>query len=63
MIVCHCHYVSSAVVETAIVATGATTVSEVTEHTDAGGGCGSCWPTIQALLAKAPDRQMAEAAA
>jgi bacterioferritin-associated ferredoxin len=49
VIVCHCEWVGSVAVEAAIGA-GATTVTEVTERCGAGGDCGSCWSTIEALL-------------
>jgi NAD(P)H-nitrite reductase large subunit len=68
MIVCHCHRVTSAAVETAI-AGGAATVNEVTQRSRAGGGCGSCRPTLEAILAlearlaHQPDRPRVEAAA
>ncbi len=58
MTVCHCHRVSSATVQAAISA-GAKTVSEVTESSQAGGGCGSCSATIEALLATFADRPLA----
>lgn len=55
MIVCHCRRVSSAAVEAAIGA-GAGTVSDVTVACRAGGNCGSCRSTIEALLAEVGDR-------
>jgi bacterioferritin-associated ferredoxin len=62
VIVCHCERVGSAAVEAAIGA-GATSVSEVTERCGAGGDCGSCWSTIEALLAVGDQNQSVEAAA
>jgi bacterioferritin-associated ferredoxin len=50
MIVCQCERVSDAAVGTAI-ASGAATVSEVTARSRAGGRCGTCRVTIEALLA------------
>jgi NAD(P)H-nitrite reductase large subunit len=50
MIVCHCQRVSDGAVSSAI-ASGAGTVHEVTARSWAGGRCGSCRVTIEALLA------------
>jgi bacterioferritin-associated ferredoxin len=62
VIVCHCERVGRAAVEAAIGA-GATSVGEVTERCGAGGDCGSCWSTIEALLAIGDRSQSVEAAA
>jgi bacterioferritin-associated ferredoxin len=50
MIVCHCQVVSDRCVRDAITC-GARTIDEVGEMCGAGTGCGSCRPTICALLA------------
>jgi bacterioferritin-associated ferredoxin len=52
VIVCHCRVVSDQTVRTAISA-GASTVGDVTALCGAGGGCGGCAPSIEALLAEA----------
>lgn len=56
MVVCHCKAVSDRTVDAAI-ASGATTVDEITARCTAGGGCGGCHGLLEALLkATAPDR-------
>jgi bacterioferritin-associated ferredoxin len=58
--VCHCEAVTDQTVDAAVLA-GARTVSDVIELCRAGGGCGGCHDTLQALIdACAPDRQPAE---
>lgn len=52
MVVCHCNRVNDATVGAAISA-GASNVGEVTSACRAGGRCGRCWETIEALLAEA----------
>lgn len=52
MVVCHCRRVSDAVIAAAI-ASGASSVSEVTRRCRAGGRCGGCVSTIEELLAQA----------
>jgi bacterioferritin-associated ferredoxin len=49
MVVCHCKAVSDRTVDAAI-ASGATTVSEITDRCTAGGGCGGCHSLLEALL-------------
>lgn len=49
MIVCSCLAVSDRTVD-AVLASGATTVDEVTSRCGAGGRCGGCWPSLQRLL-------------
>jgi bacterioferritin-associated ferredoxin len=49
MIVCHCKVVNDRSVRDAIMC-GAITVDEVGDMCGAGTGCGSCRPTIGALL-------------
>jgi bacterioferritin-associated ferredoxin len=49
MVICHCRRVSSSVIEAAI-AGGAATVADVTGRCGAGGRCGSCVTSIEALL-------------
>ena len=50
MIVCHCMRVNDRAIR-AEIAKGAETADEVTEGCGAGARCGSCRPTIVALLA------------
>jgi bacterioferritin-associated ferredoxin len=49
MYVCHCMGVTDRTVD-AVIAAGASTVDEVTDLCQAGGGCGSCHEVLQALL-------------
>jgi bacterioferritin-associated ferredoxin len=63
MVVCHCKAVSDRTVDAAI-ASGATTVSEITARCTAGGGCGGCHSMLEALLeATAVDREPVSASA
>jgi bacterioferritin-associated ferredoxin len=50
MIVCHCELVTDRGIKAAI-ADGATCVEDVASRCEAGTRCGSCRPTIAALLA------------
>jgi bacterioferritin-associated ferredoxin len=61
VVVCHCERVSSSVIEAAI-ASGAATVPEVTRRCRAGGRCGACRVTIEALLVSSPDESAQPAA-
>jgi bacterioferritin-associated ferredoxin len=47
--VCHCNAVTDRTVDAAI-ASGATTVPEITERCTAGGGCGGCHRLLETLL-------------
>lgn len=49
-LICTCFGVSETTIETAIVKNGLTSVEEVTENCNAGGGCGSCQPLILEIL-------------
>ena len=49
MFVCHCNAVSDRTVDAAI-ASGASTVDEITERCSAGGGCGGCHRMLESLL-------------
>ena len=49
-LICTCFGVSETRIETAIVKNGLTSVEEVTENCNAGGGCGSCQPLILEIL-------------
>jgi len=61
MVVCHCKAVSDRTVDAAI-ASGATTVPEITARCTAGGGCGGCHRLLEALLeATATEREPAAA--
>jgi bacterioferritin-associated ferredoxin len=61
--VCHCNAVTDRTVDAAI-ASGASTVPEITERCTAGGGCGGCHDLLEALLeAAAPERETAAASA
>jgi bacterioferritin-associated ferredoxin len=63
MVVCHCKAVSDHTVDAAI-ASGATTVSEITDRCTAGGGCGGCHSLLEALLeATSPERESLAASA
>jgi bacterioferritin-associated ferredoxin len=58
MYVCHCEGVTDRTVDAAI-SSGARCVADVTARCGAGGGCGSCHETLEALLAAclpAPDQ-------
>jgi len=48
--VCDCMHKDWRRIELAIRALDLKTVDEVTEQTDAGGGCHSCWPILEAIL-------------
>jgi bacterioferritin-associated ferredoxin len=50
MVVCHCKAVTDRTVDAAI-ASGASTVSEITDRCTAGGGCGGCHRMLESLLA------------
>ena len=52
VLVCHCRVISDRAVRAAASA-GATSVHEVAAVCGAGGECGGCHPTIEALLAEA----------
>ncbi len=63
MVVCHCKAVSDRTVDAAI-ASGASTVREITERCTAGGGCGGCHRLLEALLeTTSADRAPATASA
>jgi len=47
--VCSCEAVTDRTVDAAI-ASGATSIAEVTSRCGAGGRCGGCWPELQRLL-------------
>ena len=49
---CHCYQVKTSTVREAILRHGLETVEDVTNHTKAGGGCTSCHPEIEALIAE-----------
>lgn len=50
-LICTCFFVSERTIEREIQSRGLTTVSEVTQACNAGGGCGSCHQLIQEILA------------
>jgi bacterioferritin-associated ferredoxin len=60
--VCHCNAVSDRTVDAAI-ASGASTVSEITARCTAGGGCGGCHDLLEALLDATMEREPAAASA
>jgi bacterioferritin-associated ferredoxin len=60
VVVCHCKRVSDGTVDAAI-ASGAASVDDITSHCSAGGGCGGCHRTLQALLDAAELRTAAAA--
>lgn len=49
-LICTCFFVSERTIEREIQARGLTTVAEVTNACNAGGGCGSCHQLIQEIL-------------
>ena len=53
MIVCHCERVASTTIE-AVICSGASSVDEVGDRCGPGVGCGTCWPTIEAMLSGQP---------
>ena len=62
-VVCHCKAVSDRTVDAAI-ASGATTVPEITDRCTAGGGCGGCHRLLESLLeATSPERESVAASA
>ena len=50
-LICTCFFVSERTIEHEIQTRGLTTVAEVTQACNAGGGCGSCHQLIQEILA------------
>ena len=63
MYICHCRAVTDRTVDAAI-SSGARTVAEITSRCRAGGRCGGCHATLQALLdATIPSRESAAASA
>ena len=63
MVICHCKAVSDRTVDAAI-ASGASSVEEITARCTAGGGCGGCHSLLEALLkATAVEREPAAASA
>jgi bacterioferritin-associated ferredoxin len=63
MYVCHCEGVTDTTVDAAI-GSGARCIEDVTARCGAGGGCGSCHETLEALLAATLDRsELADASA
>jgi bacterioferritin-associated ferredoxin len=62
VIVCHCRVVSDKVIKQQI-ATGAATVDEISDRCGAGARCGSCRPTIVALLSTRVTTERAQPAA
>ena len=49
-LICTCFFVSERTIEREIQSRGLTTVAEVTDACNAGGGCGSCHQLIQEIL-------------
>lgn len=62
MIVCHCQVVSDRRIRAEVDA-GATSVDEIAQRCGAGARCGSCRPTIDALLAALVPPERVEPAA
>jgi len=50
-LICTCFCVSEQVIEMEIAQKGLTTVAEVTRACNAGGGCGSCHPLLEEMIA------------
>lgn len=53
MVVCHCAAVNDRAIR-AEIAAGAIDAETLAERCGAGGGCGSCVPVIEAILATVP---------
>ncbi|NQU77035.1 MAG: Fe-S cluster assembly protein NifU [Planctomycetes bacterium] len=51
-VVCQCFGVTDKLIENVVRSQGLKTVQDVTHYTKAGGGCGSCHPRIEAIIAK-----------
>lgn len=49
MYVCACRALTDRTVEAAI-ASGASTIEEISQRCGAGARCGGCWPTLRELL-------------
>jgi bacterioferritin-associated ferredoxin len=63
MYVCHCNGVTDRTVDAAI-ASGASTVPDITDRCTAGGGCGGCHRLLEELLeASAAKHELAAASA
>jgi len=60
-IVCHCFGVTDQKIERAIRENNLRTAEQVTNYTKAGGGCGSCVPEIEAILAKVREEESKKA--
>ena len=56
-IVCHCFGVTEQKIERAIRENNLRTAEQVTNYTKAGGGCGTCLPEIEAILARVRDEE------
>jgi nitrogenase molybdenum-cofactor synthesis protein NifE len=59
LLVCHCHRVSDARVESVLDAGAATTLRGVAKATHAGTGCGGCLPKLRELCDAARARRCA----
>lgn len=62
MIVCHCEVVSDRLIRTEV-DRGAVTAEEIAQRCGAGAHCGSCRPTVAALLAALAPAEQAQSAA
>jgi NifU-like protein len=56
-LICTCFFISEQTIEREIKQRGLTTVREVTQACNAGGGCGSCQPLIVEILESAMDQR------
>jgi NifU-like protein len=56
-IVCHCFGVTEQKIERAIRENNLRTAEQVTHYTKAGGGCGTCVPDIEAILARVREEE------
>jgi NifU-like protein len=56
-LICTCFFISEQTIEREIKQRGLTTVCEVTQACNAGGGCGSCQPLIVEILESAMDQR------
>ena len=56
-IVCHCFGVTEQKIERAIRENNLRTAEQVTHYTKAGGGCGTCLPEVEAILARVREEE------
>lgn len=47
---CTCFQIQEAEIERTVRVLGLKSIPEITRHTQAGGGCHTCWPDLEAIL-------------